>query len=351
MKLGSEVDRKSALDLYLGTSKVIGQERARRQLAVLLSRQMELAQGRWPVAESAIVCGFTGTGKTYLVRMMAGLCGLPFADANATQFTESGYAGDDLSQMFMPLLEAAARMKDGQSGAPARAVSSVLKRDDIAEVAGLAATGVVLLDEFDKWCHRYNHHTGRLDTAIQAELLKIVEGSSVYISDNEDEIGIPFDTSKVLILCAGAFVGLADAVRRRLDREKDAVMDEGFWALIEQSDFVRYGLIPELAGRLGKMVFLRPLRKEHLAEIISQPGGPIDELRQRFEAIGCRWDVPPVAITHLADVALHKEVGARGIDAVIWQAFGEALFHAQVAEDPVAVRMQVNHNRAELVPT
>lgn len=350
MTSAAEVERKTALDLWLGTSKVVGQERARRQLAVLLSRQMEVAQGRWPLAESAIVCGWTGTGKTYMVRMMASLCDLPFADANATQYTESGYAGDDLAQMFMPLLESAARMKDGQSGAASQAVSSVLKRDDIAEVAELAATGVVLLDEFDKWCQRINHHTGRLDTAIQAELLKIVEGSSVYISDNEDEIGIPFDTSKVLVLCAGAFVGLADAVRRRLDREKDAVMDEGFWALIEQSDFVRYGLIPELAGRLSKMVFLRPLRKEHLAEIISQDGGPIHELRQRFEALGCRWEVPHVAVTHLADVALHKDVGARGIDAVLWHAFGEALFHAEVSDHPVAVRMQVNHNRAELVP-
>jgi ATP-dependent Clp protease ATP-binding subunit ClpX len=338
------------LDLYLGTSRVVGQERARRQLAVLLKRQIEVARGRWPLAESAIICGWTGTGKTYLTRMMCELCGLPFADVNATQYTETGYAGDDLAQMFMPLLESAARLRDRKASAEPRAVSSVLKRDDIAEVAELAATGVILLDEFDKWMHRVNHHTGRLDTAIQAELLKMIEGGTVYVSDNEDEIGIPFDTSKVLILCAGAFVGLADKVRRRLEREKEAVQDESFWQLIEQSDFVRYGVIPELAGRLSKLVFLRPLLKEHLSAIISQTGGPVDELRQRFEAVGCRWDVPPIAITHLADVALHKDVGARGIDAVLWTAFGEALFHAEAAEAPMAVRLAVNQHKAELVP-
>ena len=340
----------SVLDLYLATERVVGQERARRQLAVLLSRQLEVAQGRWPVSESAIVAGWTGTGKTMLTRMMCEACGLPFADANATQYTETGYAGDDLAQMFLPLLESAARMKDWTCEAPVQAVSSVLKRDDIAEVAGLAATGVILLDEFDKWAHRQNHQTGRLDTAIQAELLKMVEGSTVYVSDNEDEIGIPFDTGKVLILCAGAFVGLVRQALRRQERHEEnlqvAFQQLIEHNLIEQADFVRYGLIPELAGRLSRMIFLRPLQKEHLAQIIV---GPIDELRQRFEGVGCRWEVPDAAIMHLADVALHKEVGARGIDTVLWLAFGEALFAASTREEPSAVRLAVNQLKAEVV--
>ena len=295
------------------------------------------------------MAGFTGSGKTYMTKMMCEASGLPFVDANATQYTETGYAGDDLAQMFLPLLEAAARMKDDRQGPTPSGASSVLKRDDVAEVAELASTGVVLLDEFDKWLQRYNHHTGRLDTAIQAELLKMIEGSHVYVSDNEDEVGVAFDTSKVLIICAGAFVGLADRVRKRLNREPDAVHDEGFWQLIEQSDFVRFGIIPELAGRLGKMIFLRPLRKEDLDKIISQPGGLIDEMRRRFERLGCEWQVPEVAVMHLADVALHKEVGARGIDTVLWQVFSQALYDASVSEHPTAVRLGVNQPRAEVV--
>src|SRR5215471_11782897 len=163
-----------ALDLYLATSRVIGQERARKQLAILLERQGGVAERRWAKADSAIIAGWTGTGKTYLAKMMCEASGLPFADCNATQYTESGYAGDDLSQMFLPLLESAARMKDATSGVSSQAVSSVLERDDVAAVVELAATGVILLDEMDKWCHRQNHQTGRLDTAVQAELLKIV---------------------------------------------------------------------------------------------------------------------------------------------------------------------------------
>lgn len=339
----------STLDLYLSTERVIGQHKARRQLAVLLRRQLEVAQGRWEKGESAIISGFTGTGKSMMARIMCEACRLPFADVNATQYTETGYAGDDLSQMFLPLIESAAEMEDKRLRLASPNVSSVLKRQDIEEIAEKASTGVILMDEFDKWMQRINHHTGRLDTAIQAELLKMIEGSMVYVSDNEDEAGIPFDTSKVLILCAGAFVGLAEQVRRRLEKPKEATIDEAFWQLIEQSDFIRFGVIPELAGRLSKMIFLRPLLKDHLAEIISQPNGPIDELKQRFETLNCEWQVPPEVVSHMADIALHREVGARGIDSVLWAMFSDALFQASVSEYPTVVRLAVNQVRAEVM--
>src|SRR5215813_13948572 len=116
----------TTLDLYLSTERVIGQERARRQLAVMLKRQMEVAQGHWPKAECAIIGGFTGVGKTYMAKLMCEACGLPFADVNSTQFTETGYAGDDLSQMFLPLLESAAIMQDQRLRMDPPDVSSVL---------------------------------------------------------------------------------------------------------------------------------------------------------------------------------------------------------------------------------
>lgn len=343
--------------LYASTTEVIGQEPARRQLAMLLERQMRIAfEGRWEKSESALIYGRTGTGKTYLTRKMCKLSGLPFADANATTFTESGYAGQDLSQMFLPLLEATAELIDTESeryaGLPMLEKrirtdqTSVLKRDDIDQVVERAETGVILLDEMDKWAHRINHHTGRLDTAIQSEFLKIVEGSNVYVTDSEDEAGVLFDTSRVLVICAGAFVGLANQVLKRLDKEQDFSGSDQFWQLIEQSDFVRYGLIPELAGRLSKVIFLRPLRKEHLAEIILLPGGPIEELQERFAEFDSEWDVPQAAVTQLADIALRKEVGARGLDSVLWSTFNEALFKAALAEGPSRVSLRPNQNKA-----
>jgi ATP-dependent Clp protease ATP-binding subunit ClpX len=339
-------------DLYFSTERVVGQEKARKQLALLLHRQLDVARGRWSKGDSAIITGFTGTGKSYLARMMCEYCGLPFADCNATQFTESGYAGDDLSQMFLPLLEDAARRYDAANELT-DSEPKVLKRPDLDRIIEYASTGVVLLDEFDKWMHRMNHHNGRLDTAIQGELLKMVEGSNVYVSDNEDEIGTSFDTSKVLILCAGAFVGLAQKALKRMDRHEEntqlAYMQMAERGLIEQRDFVNYGVIPELAGRLSKMVFLRPLSKEHLATIIRLPGGPIEELKARFQEADCEWQVPEEVVTHLADQALQRQVGARGIDSVLWQTFSDALFQASVSEHSNAVRLAVNEPKAQLV--
>src|SRR5262252_6518333 len=121
----------TTLDLYLSTERVIGQERARRQLAVMLKRQMGVAQGQWPRSECAVVGGFTGVGKSYMARMMCEACGLPFADVDATRYTETGYAGDDLPQLFLPLLESAAVMHDKRLRMEPPSVSSVLKRADI----------------------------------------------------------------------------------------------------------------------------------------------------------------------------------------------------------------------------
>src|SRR5690242_15475701 len=118
--------RSTALDLFLGTERVIGQEKARKQLAVLIERQMGVRDGRFERASGAIVGGWTGTGKTMLARLMCDLSGLPFAEVNATQYTESGYSGEDLSQMFLPLLEAAARQYDQSH--PRTSSLEVLKR-------------------------------------------------------------------------------------------------------------------------------------------------------------------------------------------------------------------------------
>jgi ATP-dependent Clp protease ATP-binding subunit ClpX len=200
----------------------------------------------------------------------------------------------------------------------------------------------------DKWAHRVNHHTGRLDTAIQSEFLKIVEGCKVYVTDSEDETGVLFDTSRVLIICAGAFVGLAKQVLRRMERDDSFLSSDNFWQLIEQSDFVKYGLIPELAGRLSRTIFLRPLRKDHLAQIILLPNGPIEELRSRFEELDCEWDVTPEAITQLADIALRREVGARGLDSVLWSVFNEALYKAAASQGQTRVSLRPNQNKASI---
>jgi ATP-dependent Clp protease ATP-binding subunit ClpX len=355
--ISTELAPARARQFYAGTSHVIGQEKARRQMAVLFDRQVQVAHGERQRASGALLAGWTGSGKTMLARTMCQLSGLPFADVNATQYTEPGYSGLDLKQMFLPLIEAAARELDAERALDLPEVGlrerepSVLRRPnaELVEIVNRAEQGVILLDEFDKWMNRYNHSNGRLDTAVQADLLKMVEGSVEYVTDSEDEVGIPFSTDRVLIICAGAFVGLARLAARRLELDFDAAsQSSAFWDKIEPVDFVKYGIIPELAGRLSTHIFLRPLQAEHLVEIMQQPQGIIAEYRSRFEELDCEWGVDPAAIRQLAQIALDRETGARGIEHVCWQWFSEALFDASARDEPGMVTLHVNDPRAKV---
>jgi ATP-dependent Clp protease ATP-binding subunit ClpX len=349
-----------ALDLYQRTDQVVGQEKARQQLAVLFERQWQVAQGTLATTEEgAILGGRSGVGKSMLARAMCQLSGLPYAEVDATQYTDRGYVGLDLAQMFLPLINSAARMYDEKrqqqpySVQKLRSVPSVMKRPmaELEEIVKLAESGVVLLDEFDKWMLQGIDASGRnVGRKLQAELLKMVEGSYQYVSDSEDELGVPFDTSRVLVLTAGAFVGLFKAVARRLELETiNPELDENFYKQIDPTDFVRFGLLPELAGRLATHIFLRPLQAEQLARI-AEMNGSIEEYRLRFAALGCGWDVPETAVRYIAAVALGRETGARGLKHVLWQVFSEALFQASATEVPLKVVYRANQHMAQLEP-
>lgn len=336
----------SAAELYAGTKNVIGQEKARKQLAVLLERQQMVARGTLKDStEGAIIAGWTGSGKTFLARSMCSNAGLPFAEVNGTQYTEAGYVGLNLTQMFLPLMAAAAEMIDKESGNEPEA--ALLEREDVAKVIALAEVGVVVIDEFDKWMlsgtDSQNRNTGR---KLQAELLKMVEGSTEYVTDDDENIGHAFHTNRVLIICAGAFVGLARLAAARLGRED--YTDPGIWDFIIPEDFVRFGMLPELSGRLAIFIAVRPLKEEHLVRIMLEPGGSVEEYRTRFRELGIEWAIPDEALTTIARIALDRGTGARGVNHVMWQTFGEALFDATAAEGRTTVRFLPNTPKAWL---
>jgi ATP-dependent Clp protease ATP-binding subunit ClpX len=349
-----------ALDLYLASDAVVGQDRARKQMAELLDDQWSSVQEDKPrINRSAILSGRSGTGKTFTARLMCNHLGLPYAEADATRYTESGYKGLDLQHMFMPLLESAARLKDGEAesrleslGKPPPKHSSVLKRDDLDDIVQIAQTGVILLDEFDKWMLRINHVTGEKDKAIQSEILKMIEGSIEYVSDTDEELGVQFDSSRVLIICAGAFVGLYEMMRRRMGYEGDVkalMMDENSWNQIVPEDFERFGLLPELAGRLSTHIFTRPLATHDLRLILTREGGLLDQYRQRYEAFGCEWGVGDGGVIHIVAEAMKRETGARALDYVCSKLLGgELLFEASVAERPLRVVLEPQMPKAEL---
>lgn len=337
----------SARAIYEATSAVLGQEKARRQVAVLLERQLMVATGDLPTASGAIVAGRTGTGKTMLLRLACAACGLPFAEANATQYTDAGYVGLNLPQMFLPLLRAAQVMYDADNGTEGGPLASRSLAEQQAIIAR-AERGVVLLDEFDKWMLQGDDMSGRnVGKKLQAELLKMVEGTTEYVSATEDDLGIPFDTRKVLIVCCGAFVGLPQIVRRHLGADTP-VTDQVIWEFVEPPDFVRFGLLPELAGRLSTHIFLRPMTETMLVEILNTPGGITDEYSRRFARYGVRWGVSDAGLRRLASHALSLDTGARGVENEMWTTFGEALFRAATGEFS-EVRYEVGDPEGQLV--
>jgi len=358
-----------ARELYDATEAVVGQEKVRKQMAAILDGQWRVAQGLDPSQPSGVLLGgFSGTGKTMTARMMCKHLGLPYAETDATRYAEVGYKGLQLPQMFIPLLREAARMIDEEKPepepdqlAPSWAPKAekdpqndVFKRDDIDDVVKRAESGVIVLDEFDKWMSRVNHFSGQKDTAIQSEFLKMVEGSDEWVTATDDEIGVPFKTHRVLIICAGAFIALYQQVRARLHQDADPKaqsMDENFWNAIEPGDLERFGLLPELAGRLSRHLFTRPLQQPHMKAILTGSGGILDYYRRRYEATGAEWQISDAGINWLVSEAMHHRTGARALDFVAHRMLGgEELFQAATSEVPVAVRLEPTWLRARIIP-
>ena len=358
-----------ALDLYLATESVVGQEKLRKQMATILDGQWRVSQGLDPSHPGGVLLGgFSGTGKTMTARMMCKHLGLPYAETDATRYAEVGYKGLQLPQMFIPLLREAARMIDEEKPEPEKddfapawapkperdPQNDVFKREDIDEVVKRAQSGVIVLDEFDKWMQRVNHFSGQKDTAIQSEFLKMIEGSYEWVTATDDEMGTAFATHDVLIICAGAFVNLYQQVRARLHEDADPkaqAMDENFWNAIVPEDFERFGLIPELAGRLSRHLFTRPLQATHMKKILIWPDGILDYYRGRYEDCGVRWDVSDAGINWIVAQAMQHRTGARALDFIAHRMLGgEELFAASTSEVPMAVVLEPNMPKAKVVP-
>lgn len=340
--LGVRAPGLSIDDLMESARSVIGQEKAKQQLAVLLRRQLYVASGEFPSSTGAILAGPSGAGKTMLARAMCSACGLPYAEVNATQYTEKGYVGPDLSQAFVSLMQSAADMIDGRHADAAGGMEvpsvALFERRDLDEVIALAQTGVLLLDEFDKWMLQQTDPTGRdKGRALQSELLKIIEGSTEWVRDDEDELGQPFDTTRVLVICAGAFVGLLNIVRRRLEDAELHV--ESAFEQIQPIDFEKFGLLPELSGRLTVHIMVGQLTAHHFAAILRSEGGLLDEYRKRFALEGCELIVEDGALLRLSEEARSRGTGARGLRHVMERTFHDALLEASRRDEPTRVRV------------